>query len=189
MSRPTLDDLPNFAVPASHHLRWYQPGDEAAWIAIHVAADPYHQFNPAIFQREFGADGAMLAARQAYLCPVEEKGGIGTPIGTATAWYGGDDTRQQEGLIHWVALHPTAHGKGLAKPLLAFVCHRLRELGHRSAYLNTSTARIPAIGLYLAFGFVPVVRGDLATTRRAWLQVREQIDHPALTHFLRVAQE
>lgn len=184
MIRPTLENLPTFAVPVGYHLRWYQPDDEEAWVAIHVAADPYHQFSRAIFAQEFSTDQALLAERQAYLCPVREDGSEGAPVGTAAAWFGVEEARRSEGLIHWVAIHPAHQGKGLAKPLLATVCHRLRALGHQRANLNTSTARIPAISLYLAFGFVPTARTDLATTRRAWQLVREQIEHPALDHFL-----
>lgn len=184
MSRPTLDNLPTYELPDGYRLRWYQPGDEVAWVAIHVDADPYHQFNIATFWREFDRDETLLARRQVYLCPVIEDGSEGSPIGTATAWFGVEEARRAEGLIHWIAIHRSAQGKGLAKPLLAAVCHRLRALGHQSVHLNTSTARIPAIGLYLSFGFVPAVRDDLKTTIHAWRQVHTQLDHPALHEFL-----
>lgn len=179
MVRPTLDDLPQFALPAPYSLRWYQPGDERHWVDIHVAADPYHTFTAETFVREFGEDQAELPTRQAYLCDA-----MGTPVGTTTAWFYTDEEDEDYGLIHWVALQPALHGQGLSKPLLAAVCQRLQELGHTRAYLNTSTARIPAIGLYLRFGFVPKLRRDRATTIRAWQQVREHLAHPALDAFL-----
>ena len=83
-----------------------------------------------------------------------------------------------------MAIQPALHGQGLAKPLLALVCQRLQALGHRRAYLNTSTGRLPAIGLYLKFGFVPKMRRDRENTLRAWRQVREQLPHPAVEAFL-----
>jgi len=179
MVRPTLDDLPHFALPAPYTLRWYQPGDERDWVAIHVAADPYHTFTAETFVQEFGAEQALLPTRQAYLCD-----GTGTPVGTTTAWFYKDEEEEDYGLIHWVAIQPALHGQGLAKPLLALVCQRLQELGHTQVYLNTSTGRIPAIGLYLRFGFVPKMRRDRATTIRAWQQVRERLAHPAIDQFL-----
>jgi len=38
------------------------------------------------------------------------------------------------------------------------ICRRLRELGHQHVYLSTSTARHAAIGLYLKFGFEPLIQ-------------------------------
>lgn len=180
MTRATLADLPHFVLPTPYRLRWYEPGDEQAWVDIHVAADPYHSFTMASFEREFGAHRALLSTRQAYLCD-----GSGTPIGTTSAWFYNDEEGEPYGLVHWVAIHPSAQGKGLSKPLLGFACERLRALGHTRGYLNTSTGRIPAISLYLQFGFVPKMRRDRATTLRAWQQVREQLSHPAVEEFLK----
>jgi GNAT superfamily N-acetyltransferase len=178
MIRETLEDLPNFELPASYTLRWYQSGDEANWVAIHNAADPSNHYSLEKFAREFEADRALLSSQQAYLCD-----GDGLPVGTATAW--SYQVGQTEfGLVHWVAVHPTSQGRGLAKPLLSLICNRLHELGHRHAYLNTSTGRIPAIALYLKFGFVPHSRGDDMAARRAWRQVREHLAHPAVDMFL-----
>lgn len=179
MTRATLTDLPSFVLPAPYTLRWYQPGDERFWVELHVAADAYLTFTAETFDREFGADRALLSTRQAYLCD-----GTGTPIGTASAWFYADEEGEPYGLVHWVAIHPAAQGQGLAKPLLGLVCTRLRELGHDRAYLNTSTGRIPAINLYLRFGFVPKMHRDRETTLRAWQQVRARLAHPALDEFL-----
>ncbi|MBX3014336.1 MAG: GNAT family N-acetyltransferase [Caldilineaceae bacterium] len=179
MVRPTLTNLPSFSLPAPYSLRWYQPGDEAAWVAIHVAADPFHTFTAATFAQEFAADRALLPTRQAYLCD-----STGAPVGTTSAWFYTDEEGDAYGLVHWVALHPDHQGRGLAKPLLALVCHQLQELGHARAYLNTSTARLPAIRLYLQFGFVPQMRRDRAATRQAWQEVQTQLAHPAIDDFL-----
>jgi hypothetical protein len=66
MIRPTLENLPTFAIPAPYTLRWYQPGDEKAWLAIHIAADPYITYSAETFDQEFGAERALLPTRQAY---------------------------------------------------------------------------------------------------------------------------
>jgi GNAT superfamily N-acetyltransferase len=181
MIRPTLENLPSFALPAPYTLRWYQPGDEKAWVAIHIAADPYLTFTDEIFISEFEANRALLPTRQAYLCD-----GTGTPVGTTSAWFYTDEEGEAYGLVHWVAIHPAHQGRGLAKPLLALVCRRLQELGHPRAYLNTSTGRIPAVNLYLQFGFVPKMRQDRENTLRAWRQARERLDHPALDEFFKM---
>jgi len=165
MIRPTLDDLPVCPVPAGFALRTYQPGDEAAWVAIHVEADRWNRIALETFWKEFGHDPAPLAARMFYLCDAE-----GRAIGTATGWWNDAYHGAAWGRIHWVALLPAYHGRGLAKPLLAAACWRMRELGHDKAYLVTSTARIPALNLYCSFGFEPEIRS--AADEAAWAAVR-----------------
>lgn len=178
MIRSTLENLPQFELPAPFTMRGYQPGDEVHWVDIHNAADPAHTYSLEKFAHEFEAERALLPTQQTYLCD-----GDGLPVGTATAWtYQVND--QPIGLVHWVAIHPDSQGKGLAKPLLARICHKLHEMGFAQGFLNTSTSRIPAIGLYLRLGFVPYPRGDEATARHAWQVVREHLAHPAIDAFL-----
>ena len=167
MIRPNLDNIPEYDLPPSYTIRHYQPGDELAWERIHVEADQYNPVTPELFQQQFGQDVKLLAERQFYLCDA-----AGQAIGTASAWldiYQG----QPYGRVHWVALVPSRQGQGLAKPLLSVVCRRLRELQHDRAYLSTSTARIPAIGLYLKFGFRPHVRSEQEF--QAWRRVWEKL--------------
>jgi GNAT superfamily N-acetyltransferase len=178
MFREDLEEIPQFSLPAPFTLRWYQPGDDQAWLQIHLAADKYSDITPLLFAREFGDDSAMLAQRQAYLCDPD-----GRPIGTASAWFKDNFKLEPLGRLHWVAIVPEMQGKGLAKPLLSTVCSRFRSLGHERAMLDTSTGRIPAINLYLKFGFKPDISTD--EDRLAWQQVAQRIDHPALAAFLR----
>ena len=169
MIRENLDDIPQFDLPPPYTMRWYRQGDEKAWVAIHERADRYTVATPALFERQFGTDPEPLSERQCYLCDPD-----GTPIGTTTAWFDDDFRAGGWGRVHWVAIVPERQGRGLSKPLLSRACFRLRELGHERAYLSTQTVRIPAINLYLKFGFVPEINDE--SDERAWLQVREQID-------------
>lgn len=151
MLRPNLAEIPQHPLPAPLSLRPYQPGDEAVWIAIHLAADEYNLVTPQLFTEQFGTDPEVLARRQFYLCAAG-----GQAIGTATAWFNSAGW----GRVHWVAIHPAWQGRGLAKPLLTAVCNRLAELGHPRAYLTTESARLPAINLYLHYGFTPDIRDE-----------------------------
>jgi ribosomal protein S18 acetylase RimI-like enzyme len=69
------------------------------------------------------------------------------------------------GMIHWVAIEPAYQGRGLAKPLLATALQRLAQ-DHQRAFLGTQTTSYRAVGLYLKYGFVPVITTD--SDRRAW---------------------
>lgn len=168
MVRPNLDDIPIFALPDGYSIRRYQRGDEQAWVRIHVAADRYNLITPALFQQQFGAASEALTLRQLYLVDSH-----GTAVGTTSAWL--DDRHKGDGFgrIHWVAIVPECQGLGLSKPLLSQACRLLRSLGHSKAYLDTSTARVVAINLYLSFGFTPEI--DSAEAADVWRELAKHL--------------
>jgi GNAT superfamily N-acetyltransferase len=157
MVREHVDGLPEFPIPDGFRLRRFQPGDERHWVRIHELADKYNAVNMQTFTKQFGADVTDLSSRQYYLAT---EGGDGDAIGTASAWYGDDVWGREWGRVHWVAILPEYQGRGLAKPLMAIVMQRMRELRHTRAYLLTSSARVPAIRLYQKFGFVGHPRSE-----------------------------
>jgi len=165
MVRKDLDDLPRFDLPEGFSIRWYQPGDEEHWLRIHLLADKFNKFSPRTFSEVFGDNESGLARRMCYLLDDKEN-----PVGTATAWFDNNFEGQSYGRIHWVAIIPKLQGCGAGKGLVSAVCTRLVELGHQRAYLKTSTGRLPAINLYLKFGFVPLIRND--EEARAWASVK-----------------
>jgi GNAT superfamily N-acetyltransferase len=169
MIRENLNDIPDYGLPADYSIRNYQQGDETSWYRIHLLADKYSEVIPTLFEKEFGSNTQRLAERQFFLTDK-----IGTPIGTASAWYD-NRSEQSPGRVHWVAIVPSEHGKGLAKPLLATVCNKLKELGHIKAHLTTQTVRIPAINLYLKFGFAPAI--DSERDRNIWRQLRKHLKY------------
>lgn len=167
MVRQNLDDIPPSQLPAGFTLRPYRPGDETAWLSIHLEADKYNAIAADTFTEQFGAEAKILAERQFYLC--DERG---QAIGTATAWFN-TYCGETYGRVHWVAIVPSRQGQGLAKPLLSAVCHRLRELGHQRAYLTTESVRLPAISLYLGYGFVPDMRNEQEA--QVWQAIGQQL--------------
>ena len=80
-----------------------------------------------------------------------------------TAWY-------------WFAIVPPHQGKGLSRPLLCAVCQRLRERGFERAYLDTSSARIAALALYLSFGFTPDIREP--SHQAVWTRILDRLGSP-----------
>lgn len=169
MVRNHLRDIPMVPFPERTFCRRYQPGDEEEWIRIHAEADPINTATHALYRANFGADETVLAARQVFLCDRFK-----TPIGTATAWMDDQEGDPAWGRVHWVAILPAWQGKGLAKPLLALVLRRLRELGHERAYLWTDESRLPAVNLYLGFDFLPDIGS--VEERTAWRRVTEALE-------------
>lgn len=153
--RPSLDSLPEAPFPEGFSLRWFRAGDAAQWLRIHHDADPFNEISPELFTRQFGTDFCRLEQCQ---CFVQDT--IGRVLGTGTAWKMTDREDGAWGRVHWLAILRQYQGRGLGKPLLAAVCNRLRELGHNRACVVTSSGRIPAVGLYLRFGFQPEIRSD-----------------------------
>jgi ribosomal protein S18 acetylase RimI-like enzyme len=155
MATEQLKQSPVFEMPSGFSMRWFSRGDEATWVAVQQAAERYQPIDEALFWKQFGNDEARLAARVGFL---EDAGG--NQIGTISAWNDAEYNGRDYGRIHWVAIVPELQGRGLGKAMMSAACRRLLELGHERAYLVTSTARVPAINLYRAFGFEPVVRDE-----------------------------
>lgn len=155
MIRENLDNIPYYPLPEPYSMHWYRPGDESAWLRIERLAERHFCIADDLFEREFGNKRDLLSERQCFICNSE-----GQEIGTATAWFANNYNGKVYGLVHWVAIIPEEQGKGLGKPLMSIICNRLKELGYERALLNTSTLRIPAINLYLRFGFVPEIKDD-----------------------------
>lgn len=168
MLRPTLEGLPAAPLPAPFSLRRYEPGDVAAWVRIHRLADRYNVATPELFAEQFGNDEDELRRRQLYLCD-----GEGDAIGTITAWPDESPPDLRRGRVHWVAIVPACHGRGLGKPLLGACLRRMVELGCESACLTTQPPRLPAINLYLRFGFRPDVRSE--QERDAWRLLADRV--------------
>jgi len=189
MVRADLENVPEFALPAGFALRWYKPGDEAHWLRIQFAADQYNEITPGLFRKQFGMEVAgglqsssarereseinsgleSLCERQCYLLDP-----LGKTVGTGTAWFNDNFEGARWGRLHWVAITPEFQGRGLGNALITVTCRRLRDLGHERAYLSTSTVRIPAIKLYLRFGFQPLIRDE--REREVWDRVLSRCD-------------
>ncbi|MCC7147363.1 MAG: GNAT family N-acetyltransferase [Phycisphaeraceae bacterium] len=150
------DDLaktPRYELPPSYTFRSYREGDRDHWVRIWKAAEKSDTITPQLFDHEYGLDQQVLSQRMLFLLDP-----AGQPIGTSTAWFDNDYHGKSIGRVHWIAILPECQGLGLAKPLLAATCQRLSELGHKDVYLWTHSHRLPALNLYLNFGFIPDIK-------------------------------
>ena len=160
MFRLDLERIPYFELPDGYGMRPYQSGDIQYWLDFHIPLFDEGDITEDLFWREYGYDEAVLAQRQFYMTHSE------TVIGSISAWFGDDERGQDLGRIHWVVLREDYQGRGLAKPLLSYALNKLKELGHTQAYLTTGTDLIPALSLYLKFGFEPEIRTE--QEQQAW---------------------
>lgn len=178
MIRPTLADIPQFDLPPGIGFRTFRPGDEAVWAHIQDTADLFNHVTVETHRRDYGTDAAVLAQRQFFL-----ENEAGEAIASASAWWTDDYAEAgggRWGEVHWVAMLPEWQGRGLARPLMTLVLNRMAELGHERAQLNTATIRLPAVNLYLRFGFVPHLYDDATTgtQRRIWQALTPHLRYP-----------
>ena len=165
-----LARAPRYALPSGYSMRFYRQGDVATWSRVQQATEKLMSTPPdeATFEKEYGLDHAYLSERILFLV-----GPDGREIGTIGAWNDSVFENRELGRIHWVAIVPEAQGAGLAKPMLSAACDVLRAHGYGEVWLWTATGRVPALNLYLQFGFAPYLREE--AERDAWLAIAPKL--------------
>lgn len=180
MERLTLDDLPRCETSSVFTIREYQPGDEVSWTYIQTDADRYNSIKSTLFAHEFGSDQSEHKRRILFAVTPDQE-----LVGTSAAWWG-SSSADEWGRVHWVAVLPRWQRRGIGRSLLVATCHRLREVGHRKAFLTTSPVRLEALRLYLSIGFVPRLGG--AEDRETWHEIASAFGDSALTSWLERTQ-
>jgi GNAT superfamily N-acetyltransferase len=185
MYRTHMNDIPDYPLPAGFAFRPFRPptptspGDVDAWVRVQSAAEAaFMNLTRETFENDFGGAEPSLADRSWFVITESWR-----EVASITAWWWNtpsDRTLQgRVGLIHWVAVIPEYQGRKLGKAIMTKAMRRLAE-NHQFAYLNTATIRVPAIKVYLDFGFMPDMKMDRAD--EAWAAVRQQLKHPALAN-------
>jgi ribosomal protein S18 acetylase RimI-like enzyme len=171
MIQHDLATTPQVALPNGYSMRPYRDGDIPVWVAVQNAADPYFVATAESFTETMPGNTQYLAERVLFLVDP-----TGNEIGSIAGWNDSFVEDREIGHIHWVAIIEAAQGRGLAKPMLSAACAVMQRNGYNEAYLETNTRRLPAINLYLQFGFVPYVQNE--TQREAWRAVAPYLKHP-----------
>ena len=172
MLREHMENIPQFPIPEGFAIRNYRRNEGHIWTRIQKAAEPYIDIDDGLFDREFERDLSAMEDRSFYLTTDASE-----EIGTITAWWQPDINGKVWGQIHWVAIHPDYQGRGLSKPMISVAMTRLKQ-SHERCFLGTSTGRIPAVKLYLDFGFIPDL--SLENSQQAWTEVASVLEHPIL---------
>ena len=173
MIRPHLRDIPVTPFPDNITIRALRADAEGQlWTDIVLEAEDWLDLSPQLFIQQFGHD--LQAASERCFLIVDD---TDRAVGTLSAWYRNDYRGKDYGLIHWVAIRPSHQGLGLGKAGLSFALNQLARW-HDRALLGTQTKRLPAIALYLNFGFLPDLEEENA--RENWQRLRNQLKHPVL---------
>ena len=172
MIRPTMNALPQIPFAPGFGMRAMKRSDEVLWTDVQRDAEPFIKIEDGLFTEQFGTDWKVIGERCFLI--VNERNAT---VGTLSAWFSDNYKGGDWGRIHWVSVRPSAQGKGLAKAAVSYSMNVLAK-HHTRAWLATSAARIPAIKLYLDFGFEPDY--ETPDAKQAWDAVRTQLNHPAL---------
>lgn len=171
MVHRNIAQAPRYEMPAGYAMRFYREGDVTTWVRVQLAAEKLFVPSAEDFTKSMPGDTTHLATRVMFLVDP-----AGEDIGTITAWDDSDLDGTPMGHIHWVAIVPAAQGLGLGKPMMSAALDAMRRRGDTAAWLETNTARVPALNLYLQFGFVPHVRND--EERDGWKAVAPALKFP-----------
>ena len=153
MRRPNMDNIPQYDFPDGYTIHHWQTGDLQHWIDIQKR---FHdtEVNEEGFHADYGHNEAFYKQRIYFLMHKEQV------IGSISAWFGDEDRGTDVGQIHWLVIVPEHRGKNLSRPMMTYACNKFKELGHQSAYLETDIEFVPAVRLYLHFGFQPEITSD-----------------------------
>ena len=171
MVRLGLAELPELDPPDGYHVRTFQQGDRDHWLRIVGAAFEDPSWDESRFTASI-VDHAGFAEDRLFLVCAPD----GRPCATAGAFRTDDPG---VGYLHYVAVHPTAQGRGLGYLVSLAAIRRFRQDGLACAMLETDDHRLPAIATYLRLGFSPLLRPgpeDAQTDR--WSRVLQELGRP-----------
>ncbi len=133
-------------LPEGYSIRTYQPRDEDAWAALHVATGDFASVQEAAtyFLNTYARDFSRA------LFAVAPDGSV---IGTVTAWTDprGDATIRS---LHWLAVAEDHQRKGIGKALCKTALKLMRREDNTApVYLHTQPWSWKAVLLYASLGF------------------------------------
>ncbi len=181
----SLKELPSIPLPEGYRYVFYRPGDRDAWIDIEESAKEFSGYEEGMqaWYRYYGGKENLLLDRMVFIESLD-----GKKVATATAYL--DPSKQGEpfsgrlgeGWLHWVAVRREYQGKGLSKPLIAYVLQVMAGHGHTHVKVPTQTITWVACKIYLDLGFRPVPQ-NADSSRDGWRIVKALTGHKALEAF------
>ncbi|MBI5879060.1 MAG: GNAT family N-acetyltransferase [Chloroflexi bacterium] len=143
-----FDTLPPPTLPEPYRLRRYRPGDEDAWIAL-LSAGEFGAWDRARLDGMLAGNRGPMPLDGICFATLADR-----PVATACTYLHQLETGIMPE-VGWVVVDPARRGQGLGKAVCLAVLNHIRDLGFGYAFLLTEDFRIPAITMYLRFGFEP----------------------------------
>lgn len=175
-----LEQIPQMLLPEGYRFVFYQQGDRDAWIDIEKSAKEFNSYEQGLisWNKYYENRQEELPVRMVFV-----ENSAGEKVATATAFYDiyGRD-KSGDGWLHWVAVRREYQGRGLAKPLIAYVLNIMRGLGYKHAKIPTQTNTWLACKIYLDFGFMPLPKNAI-NSRNGWRIMKALTNHPSLVAF------
>lgn len=174
-------DMPDVAVPAGYALRTLREGDDVGlagtlrgagfvdWDVARVLGyleDADRRAGSAVVEFEGSIVASTFASRMS--------------SGSVSPVTGKPGNPGREGLLDYVATHPSHQGRGLGRATCTAVSRYLVEQGCETVSLWTDDWRLPAIHLYLSLGYRPVmIRRDMP---QRWALVMDELEKHGHAH-------
>ncbi len=153
---------PTPAPPSGYRLRLRHPGDDPALIAL------LNRVGWPQWDGEFLAIRLGMAVTDGWFVVEAPDGGLAA---SAVALWSQDIPGGGE--LGWVAADPSHSGRGLGRVVVDAVVAHLVANGIDRIHLHTDDHRLPALSIYLAGGWRPVV-SDPSISQR-WRSVHERL--------------
>lgn len=162
MKLADLEQIPPLVLPEGYQIHTADVHSREVWEAIVESA-----FDAKIDYTEKLDRPALVPETRCWFVTVN-----GTDVATASSYNNKDYPGL--GFLHMVATRKDARGLGAGRLAVLAVLHGLARCGLHGCVLTTDDFRLPAIGLYLSLGFVPVIDGE--EMRQRWDQIYQQLN-------------
>ncbi len=172
MARPDFENIPRYDLSPEFHYRLFRRGEEETWARLLYITGMRPDFETAMKQWRFEFEPVPQEMEKRCIFVETQAGEV---IATTLAWYEGEPTNEW-GRIHWVGVDPAYQGKRIGKALISEALARMSKT-HTKVMLETESHRLPAIQMYLDFGFAPQIRGE--SDKAAWAEIGKTLQLPS----------
>lgn len=165
MIYPVSPDTPRLEIDVhcDYSLRQWRPEDQANYFHL-IEAAGLPRFAMDYWEDRLLAGGFFVV----------EHNGTRELAATCMAAHRPSSRHPRGGALGWLAASPDHSGRGLGRAVSAAVTQRLVDAGYQRIYLETHDHRLPALKIYLALGWQPVLYHPEMVAR--WRRICEKLD-------------